>query len=61
MTQKEATEEPLPFWEDMDPTPAPTPTEWLTQPHDFADEEPPPQLVRTVNLLDVPEHDLSGP
>lgn len=61
MTQEEATQEPLPFWEDMDQTPAPPPTEWLLQPHDFADEEPPPQLVRTVNLLDVPEHDLRGP
>jgi hypothetical protein len=54
-------EEPLPFWEDMDPTPAQPPEEWLSEPHDFAGEEPAPQITRTVNLLPIPEHDLAGP
>jgi hypothetical protein len=31
-----------------------------TLPRGYGDE-PPPQLVRTVNLLPVPEHDLRGP
>jgi len=57
----QVTEAPLPPWEDLDPTPAAPPAEWLSRPHDFADDEPPPQLVRTVNLLEVPEHGLSGP
>jgi hypothetical protein len=49
-------------WEDMDPTPAEPPEEWLKNPRDFAEcDDAPPQIVRTVNLLDVPGHDLSGP
>ncbi|WP_438010938.1 hypothetical protein WME89_21095 [Sorangium sp. So ce321] len=51
----------VPAWVDMDPTPAAPPEEWLARPVAFADDEPPPQLVRTVNLLDPPEHDLGGP
>jgi len=55
------TESPLPAWDDVDPTPAAPPEEWLSTGNDAAEEAPPPQLVRTVNLLDVPEHNLSGP
>ena len=53
---------PLPAWDDVDPTPAAAPGEWLGHPRlAAAADSPPPQLVRTVNLLDVPEHSLSGP
>ncbi|APR88376.1 hypothetical protein A7982_13725 [Minicystis rosea] len=61
MTEKRIQDPETPAWQDMDPTPATPPDEWLARPVMFADDEPPPQLVRTVNLLDVPEHDLSGP
>jgi Putative peptidoglycan binding domain len=59
--QDKIDEAPLPPWEDMDPTPAQPPAEWLAQPLDFADSDPPPQITRTVNLLPVPEHGLAGP
>lgn len=59
----EGAQEPasLPAWEDMDTNPATPPDEWIARPVAFADDEPPPQIIRTVNLLDIPEHDLRGP
>jgi hypothetical protein len=45
----------------MDPEVATPPAEWLARPIAFADDEPPPQLIRTVNLLLLPNHGVSGP
>jgi len=52
--------EDLPPWKDhVHPEPE-LPEGYLEQAQPF-DEEPPPQLVRTVNLLPAPEHDLRRP
>ncbi|AUX42475.1 uncharacterized protein SOCE26_039080 [Sorangium cellulosum] len=52
----------LPPWEDVEMEPATPPEAWLARPHAlFGPTDAPPQLVRTVNLLRVPEHDIPGP
>ncbi len=53
----------LPLWVDLLPEPAQPPPEWMKHAKPVADDpsDRPPQLVRTVNLLPVPSHDIAGP
>ncbi|WP_437663383.1 peptidoglycan-binding domain-containing protein [Sorangium sp. So ce1182] len=54
----------LPPWEDVQMDPAEPPEEWLAPRYAAfapAPADSPPQLVRTVNLLPSPEHDIPGP
>jgi hypothetical protein len=51
----------LPVWQDMVFTEPEPPDGWVPGPASFGDDTPPPQLVRTVNLLPMPEHDIAGP
>jgi hypothetical protein len=54
----------LPLWVDLFPEPAKPPTNWHKHVKKGEPDDPndrPPQLVRTVNLLPVPAHDVTGP
>ncbi|WP_437586787.1 hypothetical protein [Sorangium sp. So ce1000] len=53
-------QEPLPVWEDMVFSEPELPDDYTATPQSF-DDTPPPQLVRTINLLPFPEHDVRGP
>ncbi|XYH99306.1 peptidoglycan-binding domain-containing protein [Sorangium sp. So ce1128] len=52
--------EPLPVWEDLAFSEPELPDDYTETPRSF-DDAPPPQLVRTINLLPIPEHDVRGP
>lgn len=52
--------EGAPPWQDVAFS-EPEPPEGYTRLPESFDATPPPQLVRTVNLLPMPEHDLRGP
>ena len=51
---------PTTAWEDMVFSEPELPPDYTPAPSSF-DDTPPPQLVRTVNLLPIPEHGLRGP
>ncbi|KYG03831.1 hypothetical protein BE21_49935 [Sorangium cellulosum] len=52
----------LPPWEDVTLDPAEPPDDWLlARGSAFSPADSPPQLVRTVNLLPFPEHDIPSP
>jgi hypothetical protein len=58
----ETTDAPASAWQDLAPSPATPPDEWLAGgARPAAGGDPPPQLIRTVNLLDLPDHGLAGP
>jgi hypothetical protein len=52
--------EEMPPWEDLIYLAPEPPPGWVPDPTSF-DDTPPPQLIRTVNLLPIPDHGLSGP
>jgi len=57
-----AEEEPLDTvpWEDLVFSEPALPEDYTPTPTSF-DDSPPPQFVRTINLIPLPEHDLAGP
>lgn len=49
----------LPEWQDMEYEAQVPPPDWTSGPATF-DDTPPPQIVRTVNLLPIPKHDVAS-
>src|SRR5689334_21008617 len=50
----------FPVWEDLVFSEPELPDDYTKAPESFEDT-PPPQLVRTINLLPIPEHGVRGP
>src|SRR6185503_925 len=52
-------EGPPPEWQDLSFSEPEPPEDWVPGPRNF-DDHAPPQLIRTVNLLPIPEHGLAA-